>query len=118
MSQPELVFVSAGPDGSAELVVNFGVYAGRQATPAEVERLARQLLADVTAVEIVCEQRYEFTPEAEATVSRIRVAVPGAGHRTAQLRDTVSAWTNATWRRKRQFGGRRGRPPNSALRVV
>ncbi|MGH3037396.1 MAG: hypothetical protein ACRDMU_09470 [Gaiellaceae bacterium] len=92
MSQPELVFVSAGQDGVAELVVNFGVYAGRQATPAEVERLARQLLADVTAVEIVCEQRYEFTPDVEATVSRIRVTVPGAGHRAVELRDTVSAW--------------------------
>jgi hypothetical protein len=92
MTQPELVFVSAGPDGAAELVVNFGVYAGRQATPAEVERLARQLLVNATAVEVVCEQRYEFTPEAEATVSRIRVIVPGAGHRTGDLRDTVAAW--------------------------
>lgn len=92
MTQPELVFVTAGQDGVAELIVNFGVYAGRQATPAEVERLARQLLADVAAVEIVCEQRYEFTAEAEATVSRIRVTVPGAGHRAGELRDTVSAW--------------------------
>lgn len=92
MTQPELVFVSAGQDGIAELVVNFGVYAGRQATPAEVERLARQLLVNATAVEIVCEQRYEFTSEAEATVARVRVTVPGAGHRTAELRDTVAAW--------------------------
>lgn len=92
MSQPELVFVSAGPDGTAELVVNFGVYSGRQATPAEVERLARRLLEDVAAVEIVCEQRYEFTPDAEATVFRVRVTVPGAGHRTGELRDTVTAW--------------------------
>lgn len=58
MSQPELVFLSPGSDGMAELVVNFGVYSGRQATPAEVERLARRLLEDVDAVEIVCEQRY------------------------------------------------------------
>lgn len=92
MSEPELVFLSPGPDGMAELVVNFGVYSGREATPAEVERLARQLLEDVSAVEIVCEQRYEFTAEAEATVYRVRVAVPGAGHRAAELRDTVAAW--------------------------
>ena len=92
MSQPELVFLAPGPDGIAELVVNFGVYSSRQATPAEVERLARRLLEDVAAVEIVCEQRYEFTPEAEATVYRVRVTVPGAGHRVAELRDTVAAW--------------------------
>jgi hypothetical protein len=92
MSQPELVFVSAGPDGMAELIVNFGVYSGRQATPAEVERLARELLQDVGAVEIVGEQRYEFSAEAEATVYRVRVTVPGAGHRTEELRDAVAAW--------------------------
>ena len=92
MSQPELVFQSPSPDGMAELVVNFGVYSGRQATPAEVERLARRLLEDVAAVEIVCEQRYEFTQEAEATVYRVRVSAPGAGHRAAELRDAVAAW--------------------------
>lgn len=92
MSQPELVFVSPGPDGMAELVVNFGVYSGRQATPAEIERLAGQLLTQATAVEIVCEQRYEFTPDAEATVYRVRVSTPGAGHRAGDLRDVVAAW--------------------------
>lgn len=92
MSQPELVFVSPGPDGMAELVVNFGVYSGRQATPAEIERLAGQLLTQATAVEIVCEQRYEFTPDAEATVYRVRVSMPGAGHRAGDLRDVVAAW--------------------------
>jgi hypothetical protein len=92
MSQPELVFISAGPDGMAELVVNFGVYSGRQATPAEVERLARELLEDAGAVEIVCEQRYEFAAEAEATVYRVRVTVPGAGHRTVELPEAVAAW--------------------------
>jgi hypothetical protein len=92
MSQPELVFVSAGPDGAAELIVNFGVFSGRQATPAEAERLGRRLLEDVAAVEIVCEQRYELSPDAEATVSRVRVLAPGAGHRAAALRDAVAAW--------------------------
>jgi hypothetical protein len=92
MSQPELVFVSQGLDGAAELVVNFGVYAGREATPAEIERLARQLLADLPAIEVVSERRYEFTREAEATVYRVRVAVPGAGPRAGELRDVVAAW--------------------------
>ena len=92
MSQPELVFISAGPDGVAELVVNFGVYSGRQATPAEVERLARLLLEGVAAVEIVCEQRYEFSLNAEATVFRVRVTVPGPGQHAGELRDTVAAW--------------------------
>lgn len=92
MSQPELVFVSPGADGVAELVVNFGVFSGREATPAEIERLARQLLSDLAAVEVVSERRYEFTQDAEATVYRVRVTMPGAGHRADELRDAVAAW--------------------------
>jgi hypothetical protein len=92
MSQPELVFVSTGPDGAAELVVNFGVYSGREATPAEVERLARALLEAVPAVEVVGEKRYEFSQDAEATVYRVRIFAPGAGARAAELRATVAAW--------------------------
>jgi hypothetical protein len=92
MSQPELVFVSTGSDGAAELVVNFGVYSGREATPAEVERLARELLEDIPAVEVIGEKRYEFSQDAEATVYRVRIFAPGGGARAAALRETVAAW--------------------------
>ncbi|MGH3019591.1 MAG: hypothetical protein ACRDNR_05445 [Gaiellaceae bacterium] len=92
MTRPELVFVSTGTDGAAELVVNFGVYSGREATPAEVQRLAHALLEHVPAVEVVGEHRYEFSRDAEATVYRLRIFVPGAGARAAELRDTVAAW--------------------------
>lgn len=92
MSQPELVFVSTGSDGAAELIVNFGVYSGREATPAEVERLARELLEAVPAVEVIGEKRYEFSRDAEATVYRVRIVAPGAGPRASELRDTVTAW--------------------------
>jgi hypothetical protein len=92
MSRPELVFLSPTADGVAELVVNFGVYAGREATPAEVERLARTYLADVDPLEVVCEQRYEFAGGAEATVYRIRVSAPRAGDRAEELREAVAAW--------------------------
>lgn len=92
MSQPELVFSAPGDNGAAELIVNFGVYAGRQATPAEIERLARTFLPELRALEVVCEQRYEFTQNAEATVYRIRVLAPGAGIGSDELREAVAAW--------------------------
>ena len=92
MSQPELVFVSTGADGAAELVVNFGVYSGREATPAEVERLAHELLGAVPAVEVICEKRYEFSQDAEATVYRVRIFAAGVGNRASELRGTVAAW--------------------------
>ncbi|HEU4449012.1 MAG TPA: hypothetical protein VFR63_03375 [Gaiellaceae bacterium] len=101
MSRPELVFFAPGADGAAELVVNFGVYAGREATPAEVERLARSFLAEVPRLEVVCEQRYEFAPDAEAAVYRVRVRTPAAAARGEELRRAVAAWAEDCIRERR-----------------
>ncbi len=97
MSQPTLLFVAdAEGDADLELVVNFGIFAGREATPAEVERLAHALLEELESVEIICEQRYEFDREVEATVYRIRVELPpGSAGRLGELRDRVDAWAQA-----------------------
>jgi hypothetical protein len=94
MNQPALVFVDESEGGNdLELVVNFGIFSGREATPAEVERLAQTLLAELEYVEIVCEQRYEFDREVEATVYRIRIELPpGNAGRLGTLRDLVDAW--------------------------
>lgn len=92
MSTPELVFFAPVTDSATELVVNFGVYAGREATPAEIERLARDFLPDLRALEVVCEQRYEFTEAAEATIYRVRVLAPNAVEPAGELRDAVAAW--------------------------
>jgi hypothetical protein len=94
MTQPTLVFVDAAEEeADLELVVNFGVFSGREATPAEVERLAKQLLEALESVEIICEQRYEFAREIEATVYRVRVEIPpGSGSFTPALRTIVEDW--------------------------
>lgn len=95
MSQPTLVFVSETQeeDADLELVVNFGVYSAREATPAEIDRLGRSLLDELEAVEIICEQRYEFDDEVEATVYRIRVGIPrGRAGNAAALAELVEAW--------------------------
>ena len=95
MSDPELVVVHE-QDAGLELVVNFGVFAGRDATRAEIERLARALLVEVDPVEIVCEQRYELDREHEASVYVVRVLVPPE---QAALRDSLLPATEA-WARE------------------
>jgi len=94
MSQPTLVFVAdAEEDADFELVVNFGIFSGREATPAEVERLAHRLLEELESVEIICEQRYEFDRDVEATVYRLRIKMPpDAAAPAAELRDIVADW--------------------------
>ena len=47
-------------EGSPELRINFGVFAGRSATPAEIDELARLLLPELGDVTIVAEDRREL----------------------------------------------------------
>jgi hypothetical protein len=106
MTRPTLVFVGdAREDADLELVVNFGVFSGRQATPAEVERLAQDLLEELESVEIISEQRYEFARDIEATVYRVRVEVPpGNGHLTPALREIVEDWARDCIGERRVIG--------------
>jgi hypothetical protein len=60
--------------GRPEVVVNFGVFAGREVTQAEIDRLAQQLLADLESFEIVSEQRHQIDHSMEASVHQVRIA--------------------------------------------
>jgi hypothetical protein len=92
MTDPTLVFAGER-DGRPELVANFGVFSGRDATEAEIYRLAQILLEELDSVEIVSEQRYEFDKDVEATVHVVRVSLPvSAGGREAELAELVEAW--------------------------
>ncbi len=73
---PALVFAPA-PDGvpPLELKVNFGLFSGREATPAEIEQLGRDLLAKFAYISIVSERRFEIGADAEGTVHQVRVEV-------------------------------------------
>jgi hypothetical protein len=80
MDEPRLAFaVDPQEQPAIEIQVNFGVFAGRAATPAEIDRLAAELLREgVDAVTIVSEERHEIDASAEASVHLVRVEV-GAG---------------------------------------
>lgn len=70
-----LVFTGEGRGGK-RLVVNFGVYSGREATEAEIFRLGQSLLEELDSVEIVAERRYEFAADVEATVHQVLIELP------------------------------------------
>jgi hypothetical protein len=75
--EPELAFCvrEVEPPG-VEVRVNFGVFAGRAATPAEIDDLARELLPKVGEVAIVAEERHEIAEGSEASLNLVRVEVP------------------------------------------
>lgn len=58
-----------------QVCVNFGIYAGREATPAEIDRLAEWLLDEVDGVSIISQDRHEIDGHAEAAVHQVLIEV-------------------------------------------
>ena len=66
---PQIAFV----DEDGDIRVNFGMFAGREATQAEIDDLAHTLLAEIESVTIVAEQRTVADRETEASLHQIRI---------------------------------------------
>ena len=58
-----------------EVRVNFGVFAGRNATPAEIDDLARALRVEVPSFAVVAEERHEFGGAVETSLHQVVVEV-------------------------------------------
>lgn len=74
-----IAFCVRDPDTTEAAVrVNFGVFAGRNATQAEIDDLARELQGTLDAFSIVAEERHEFGDSSEASVRQIVIEIGGA----------------------------------------
>lgn len=72
--QPAIAFATREDDPPGlQLRINFGVFAGRAATPAELDELGATLLEQVRHVSIVAEDRHELTADSGAAVYQVRV---------------------------------------------
>jgi hypothetical protein len=71
-----LAFVAHPEAPPAEVRVNFGLFAGRDVTAAEIDDLARQLLPKVGDVTIVREERHEISAHSEGSVQIVRIELP------------------------------------------
>ena len=82
MGSPEQVIAFATrtfePPG-LEIRVNFGMFAGREATPAEIDELGADVLDKVGEVAIVAETRHEISQHSEASLHQVRIEVPSEG---------------------------------------
>jgi hypothetical protein len=99
-----IAFASRTEPPGLEIRINFGIFAGREATPAELDDLARELLPDVGEVSIVAEQRHEVTEDSEVAVHQVRVEVDGSVLPSAatelealggRLRQIAADWAHA-----------------------
>lgn len=60
-----------------EIRVNFGVFAGREATPAELDDLGRAVIAEIGHVTLISEHRHELGGQTETSLHQVRMDIPG-----------------------------------------
>jgi hypothetical protein len=71
-----IAFVTDEHPAGLQIRINFGVFAGRDATSAELEELGKLLVPEAGEVSIVGEERHEMTEGAEVVLHQVHVAVP------------------------------------------
>jgi hypothetical protein len=99
VDQTALTFVPEPRDSpELEIRVNFGMFAGRDVTNAEIDDLARELLRVLRRVSIVSLRRHEVDGDVEAAIHQVKVEASSADARQldAQLEprllELVDAW--------------------------
>ena len=77
MNEPSIALrVREHEEPALEVRVNFGVFAGRQATRREIEGLAARLREELPSFSLLCEERHEFGGPVEAVVQQVVIEVP------------------------------------------
>jgi hypothetical protein len=73
---PSIAFcVREQEDPALEVRVNFGVFAARHVTNAEIDRLAHSLHDELPSFAIVAEERHEFGGDVEASLHQVVIEV-------------------------------------------
>ena len=99
-----MVLPTATDPPGLELQVNFGIFAGRDATSAELEDLAKLLVPQVGEVSLVSEERHEVADGTEIVLHQVRIEVPSdrvpdddvaRGALEDKLVATAEFWTRA-----------------------
>jgi hypothetical protein len=75
-TEPQLAFYQRQPEPPGlEVRVNFGIFAGRVATAAEIDELAQALLTKVGEITIIAEDRHEVGEGSEASLHQVRIDI-------------------------------------------
>ena len=85
-------FVRSTADGTVDVVVNFGPLSGREATQAEVDRLARRLLTVAADVRVHAVRTHDMGPDSETIVHQVVVEADASADRADAVRDICEGW--------------------------
>jgi hypothetical protein len=87
-----VAFVTAHDGSRLELLVNFGVLTGREATQAEIDRLARALTPIPDRLAIVAERRHEYAQGTETVVNVVSVETEAEPDEIPRLVELCEEW--------------------------
>ncbi len=92
--EPPIAFVPEPEEVGLVVLINFGVFAGREVTPAEIDDLGRALVPELGQATVVAENRHELSGgRTEASLHQVRIEVPAqALPDDARERDWVRDW--------------------------
>ena len=85
-------FVRSAADEAVEIVVNFGPLSGREATLAEVDRLARRVCDVAGQVRAHAVRTHDMGPHSEAIVHQVIVEADAPAADTEAIRTICEAW--------------------------
>ena len=88
-------FVRSAQERAVELVVNFGPLSGREATLAEIDRLARRLLETAAHVRVHAIRTHDMGPESESIVHQVVVEADASARDAESRRATGESWAVA-----------------------
>jgi hypothetical protein len=77
-----------------EIVVNFGLLSGREATLAEVDRLARRLCAALPEVRVHAVRTHDMTAASESVVHQVIVEAGAVSGGFETLRAVCETWAS------------------------
>jgi hypothetical protein len=87
-----VAFVTAHDASRLELLVNFGILTGREATQAEIDRLARALEPTPDRLAIVAERRHEYAQGTETVVNVVSVETEAQPDDIPRLLEVCEEW--------------------------
>src|SRR4051794_34694583 len=89
-----LTVIKEASAGTRELRINFGVFAGRSATAAEIDQLARMLLPELGDVTITAEDRRELNSRSETSLHQVRIDLRETAD-VARVIEVAEEWAHA-----------------------
>jgi hypothetical protein len=108
---PAIAFrVHPHEEPALEVRVNFGVYAGRNATPAEIDDLAHLLRIEVPRFAVIAEARHEFGDNVETSLHQVVIEVDGqhagalSNETCERIVDAANRWASACVASRTELG--------------